>query len=106
MARPLPCFSSYCDTCSLSHQSEEIDNEDCSSLYSSEPITETGQGDPEHSSLVTGVTARAKDQVKKSSQVTGVIVEPCVEHRTLQQGPTSATHSAQKTTAQTAAPDP
>lgn len=111
MARPL-CFSS-CDcitpTCSLSDQAEDIDNEDCLSLYLTEPITERAQGDPDHSSLVTGVAdrdgvaaaAEAKDQVEKTSQlVTGVIAE----QKTLDQnhGPTSP---GQKPTAQTAAPD-
>ena len=96
MARPLPCCSSYhftTDTCSLYTQTEDINNEDCSSLYSSEPITETA-GDPVHSSLVTGVAATAKEQLEKSLLVTGV-----TEHKTLHHKPSSA---AQKTTAQTA----
>ena len=64
MARPLLCCSSYhftTDTCSLYTQTEDINDEDCSSLYSSEPITETA-GDPgpvQKSSLVTGVASRS-----------------------------------------------
>uniref|UniRef100_A0A1X7SE84 Uncharacterized protein n=1 Tax=Amphimedon queenslandica TaxID=400682 RepID=A0A1X7SE84_AMPQE len=103
MSRPLPCFSSYdrntAATCCLSHQTEEIDNEDRSSLYLSEPITETAQGGPDHCSLVTGVADRAgvaKDQVEKTSQlVTGVIVGQKTLHQ--YHGPKS---DAQKTTSQ------
>ena len=106
MARPLPYFSSHDCITAISDEAEDIDD-DYSSLYLTEPITERAQGDPDHSSLVTGVAdrdgvaAEATDQVEKTSQlVTGVIAE----HKTLHQnhGPTSA---AQKNTAQTAAPD-
>ena len=97
-ARALPCFTSShftTDTCSLYTQTEDINDEDCSSLYLSEPITETAAGDPvQKSSLVTGVAATAKEQLEKSLLVTGRI-----EHKTLHHKPSSA---AQKTTAQTA----
>ena len=94
--RALPCFTSFhftTDTCSLYTQTEDINNEDCSSLYSSEPITETA-GDPVHSSLVTEVAATAKELLEESVLVTGVI-----EHKTPHHKSSSA---AQKTTAQTA----
>ena len=92
MERPLPYFTSYgrnTAACSIS-QTEE--HEDCSSLYLSEPITETA-GDPVHknkSSLVTGLVAdRAKEPFEKSQLVTGRI-----EHKILRNRPPTA---AQKT---------
>ena len=79
----LPCFSSTA-TFSLSWTQTE-EHEDCSSLYCELAITETlgDHNNPvQKGSVVTGVAAISKEQLKKSLLVTGRI-----EHKTLHHKP-------------------